>query len=50
MHLDPLVQWGVFWVCLGLFLYLASLAARNVRIGRKKDRKHEHETETEKAK
>ena len=45
MHLDVLVQWGIFLVCFGLFVYLASLAARNVRIGRKKDRKHDSDGE-----
>jgi len=45
MHLDPLVQWGVFLVCFGVFMYLVSMAVRNMRFGRKRDRKHEHETE-----
>ncbi|MFC2008847.1 hypothetical protein ACFLUT_02200 [Chloroflexota bacterium] len=43
MHFDPLIQWSIFLVCFGIFIYLASLAARTARVGRKKDRKGETE-------
>ena len=43
MHFDPLIQMGIFLVCFGVFVYLASLAAKTARIGRKKDRKGEAE-------
>ena len=44
MHFDPIVQVGVFLVCLGVFIFLASHAAKKLRVGRKREKKHDHET------
>ena len=41
MHFDPLIQIGIFLICFGVFIYLASLAAKTARVGRKKDREGE---------
>ena len=33
MHLDPLVQWGIFLVCFGLFIGKADGFRLNLKIG-----------------
>ena len=44
MHFDPLIQFGVFLVCLGVFAFLVGQAVKAVRFGRKPAKKHDHES------
>ncbi|MBN1856792.1 MAG: hypothetical protein JW846_07565 [Dehalococcoidia bacterium] len=41
LHLDTLVQLGVFLVCFGVFVWLSSKAALNMRLSRQVEKKHD---------
>jgi len=43
MHFDLIVQVGILLVCLGIFFFLASHSVKILRVGRKREKKHEHE-------
>jgi len=44
MHFDPIVQIGIFLVCLGIFVFLASRSVRTPRVERKREERDKHET------
>ena len=43
LHLDTLVQLGVFFLCSGVFVWLSSKAVANIRGSRPQDRKHDRD-------
>ena len=47
LHLDTLVQLGVFLICFGIFVWFSSKAVLNIRLSRQSDKKHDRDRKHE---